>query len=139
MSALPSPAQIVAAQTEGYHFGATHGFGQRELAWHRQIYATKLAQSDSLSRAFDEGNVEIVVRSETQHLVVRLEKETASEVYMPLRDALDEQLRTLEAKIVRLHLQLEQVAMESAQPSMAGQDYAPAILALCMPARTSPV
>lgn len=125
-------ADITAAQAAGSIMAFDLGHLQRTLARRQQIYATRLAQLDALSYAFDEGNVEIVLQSDTKKLILRL-GEAAQDIYSALRDALDEQLRTLESEIVGLHLELEKAALDDVKYPTTGPYYVPDILTLCTP------
>ncbi len=130
-------SEIAAAQAAGSIMAFDRGHLQRTLARRQQIYVSRLAQSEALSHAFDEGNVEIRLRSDTQNLILHL-GEAAAEIYPALRDALDEQLRSLESEIIQLHLELEQAELDETKYPSPGPDYVPDIVALCTQAAAQP-
>ena len=125
--------EIAAAQLASCLTSFDPGWYYRKIARNQQIHAHWMAQLDAVNRVFDEGGVKIVLKSETQRVVLRL-GDAAADLYPSLRDILDERLRALETKIVHLHLDAAERALDDAQYPTPGPDYLPDILALCTPA-----
>jgi hypothetical protein len=131
----PILAELAAAQQKGNVFGFDSGTEQREIARLQATYAAKCAQVEASLQLFEQTPAIALRAPDGREIVLHMSKEALNEVYTAVRDYLEEDLHNLERRIVGLHLQAEEQAALYAKHPSKEPDYAPAILALCMPAQ----
>ncbi|MCI1187869.1 hypothetical protein MON38_10595 [Hymenobacter sp. DH14] len=131
----PTLADIAAAQAANPLFAYDRGHEQRTLVRLQRIYAAKLAQMEAFLSFFDEGQPDIVLRSASQELALRLPAcPQISEIYSGLRDALADELRNLEKEIVAAHLDIERDQRKTEKYKYSEPAHLAIIRALCAPA-----
>lgn len=134
----PTLAEIAAVQGANPIFAYDRGLKHRTLVRLQSIYVAKLAQYEAFVTFFDEGQPNIVLRSASQELALRLPacQQQMSEIYCGLRDALADELRKPEGKIVGAHIDIERDRRETEQYGYTKPAYYAAIRALCVPSPT---